>query len=115
MSIGEKMRRFGLSRYSSLGEFATALDMSLASLSQYLNDKSLPGAKILQKLRGLGCDMNWLLDENETSQVISSKDLITERMRELMQENAELKERFGKIVTLAEATEIVRRKSKSKN
>ncbi|MFA5806401.1 MAG: helix-turn-helix domain-containing protein [Melioribacteraceae bacterium] len=40
---------------------AKSLGMSPQTLYQYTNGRSIPGGKILTKLAGLGCNINWLL------------------------------------------------------
>lgn len=74
MTIGEKIRSFGLSKFNSLNEFAEAMGMKPPSLHQYLgsNAKREPGTGILIKLKKLGCDIDWLLTEKYTP--LPSKD-----------------------------------------
>lgn len=62
MSIGSKLESWGKSKFGNLTGLSKALNMSLSNLSQYVNDKIEPGAKIIKKLRVLGCDINWLFD-----------------------------------------------------
>jgi repressor LexA len=59
--IAERLKEFGLSKFGSLKEFAEALKISPEHLSQYVNGKSKPGNKTQQRLRGLGCDIEWLM------------------------------------------------------
>lgn len=44
-----------------MADFARALDISPALLSHYLSGRSKPGNKLQQKLRDLGCDIDWLM------------------------------------------------------
>ncbi|MBW7887417.1 MAG: hypothetical protein H3C35_03525 [Bacteroidetes bacterium] len=58
-----------------MSNFSKALDMSSQNLNKYLNGKQRPGALLQSKLRGLGCDIEWLMTgktsgENEVSQSI---------------------------------------------
>lgn len=64
MAFGEKIEFWGKNKFGSLTGLASALDISLQNLSQYVNNKIEPGAKILKKLRKLECDLNWLFDES---------------------------------------------------
>jgi hypothetical protein len=60
--IGARMRRFALSKYGSLRQFAADLEMSASSLNtSYLSGRSMPGGKVLRRLILMGCDINWLL------------------------------------------------------
>ena len=60
--IAERIRRFALSKYGSLREFAAYLEMSPSALNtSYLSGRSIPGGEVLRRLFLLGCDTNWLL------------------------------------------------------
>jgi transcriptional regulator with XRE-family HTH domain len=61
MTIGQRLRKFGLGRYGSIKEFAKAMRMSPPGLQQYLADKREPGTPVLQRLIKLGCDVEWLM------------------------------------------------------
>lgn len=65
MTLGQKLEEFGKGKFGTITAFAEALDMSMGSLYSYLNNRSLPGTPILRKLKGMGCDLNWLLEEEE--------------------------------------------------
>lgn len=65
MTLGEKIKIFGQKQFGSVTGLAGALGMSMQTLSHYVNDHSLPGTKILQKLLNLGCDLNWLLGDQQ--------------------------------------------------
>lgn len=64
MSIGEKLRYFGNEQFGNITKFANALGVKPPSLYAYLKNESVPGGELLQKLLILGCDINWLLDNN---------------------------------------------------
>ena len=69
-SIGNRLRKWGIGKYGSVPAFAEELDIVSEGLSPYLNDKRKPGNKMQEKLRSLGCDINWLmtgLDREETN------------------------------------------------
>lgn len=61
--IGSRLREFGSVRFTSLKEFAEALEMQPSNLQAYLKGEREPGAQVLKKLRNLGCDINWLLGD----------------------------------------------------
>jgi transcriptional regulator with XRE-family HTH domain len=61
MTIGQRLRKFGLERYGSIKEFAKAMQMSPPGLQQYLADKREPGTPVLQRLIRVGCDVEWLM------------------------------------------------------
>lgn len=65
--IGQNLREFAEKNFSRLKDLADNLDMKESSLQTYLKGDSFPGAKILQKLDDLGCDIKWLLT-GETSE-----------------------------------------------
>lgn len=87
--VARKLRAFGMQRFGTIKSFAAALGMNPVTLhSGYLNSRSLPGAGMLVKLMRLGCDIHWLLsDENR----MMSDSRAWERARKLEEENARLR------------------------
>lgn len=65
MSITERLNEFVKNRYGSKhgykSMFAKELGMSPGQASQYLSGERIPGNKIQQKLRNIGCDIEWLM------------------------------------------------------
>jgi transcriptional regulator with XRE-family HTH domain len=59
--IGVRLRAFGDSRFSSMAEFARALEVTPTYLSHYLSGRARPGNVVQAKLRGLGCNLEWLM------------------------------------------------------
>jgi transcriptional regulator with XRE-family HTH domain len=55
--IGQRLRQFGLTKFKSMSEFARALGMSQQNLNGYLSGNRLPGNKMEERLRLLGCDI----------------------------------------------------------
>lgn len=99
MTISEKIEEFGLKKFGSLKAFAAAVDKSPQGLSQYIgkNAKSLPGTPFLKKLYNLGCDMNWLFDDEEDKAKPSLASQLLEENNSLRKEIAELKRRLEQI------------------
>ncbi|MHB1688246.1 MAG: helix-turn-helix domain-containing protein [Ignavibacteriaceae bacterium] len=60
-TIGDRLRTFAKSNFKNMEEFAKKLEIEQSSLSAYLNNRNIPGGKILIRIRKLGCDINWLL------------------------------------------------------
>lgn len=58
-----------------MSHFARALRISPALLSHYLSGRSKPGNKLQQKLRDLGCDINWLMTGESAYPVIKEPSL----------------------------------------
>lgn len=65
MKIGEKLRVFANKKLGSVAKLAESLGMKPPSLYNYLDGVSIPGGEMLAKLKNLGCDINWLLSEDE--------------------------------------------------
>ncbi|MFC2084941.1 XRE family transcriptional regulator [Bacteroidota bacterium] len=61
IEIGKRLREFIKKKYSTIAEFAEAMDRDKTFFTPYFSGKSIPGGEILAKLRDLGCDINWLL------------------------------------------------------
>lgn len=59
--IGQRLRQWGVDKFGNLTEFASQLGISASNLSQYLSGKSMPGNKMQERLRKLGCDITWLM------------------------------------------------------
>jgi len=59
--IGERLRQFGANKFSHRTEFAHFLGMSYESLTNYINGQALPGNTMQDRLRKLGCDIEWLM------------------------------------------------------
>ncbi len=100
MSLGEKIKEFGLKKFGSLKAFAEAVDKSPPDLSQYLgpNARRDPGAPLLKKLYDLGCDLNWLFadagDKNTEKKVTyedSTIKVLRIKVDSLETENKQLK------------------------
>ncbi len=72
-AVGARLKRFLLNRYTNMNEAAAALGTTADSIrNSYLNGQSLPGATFTERLRNMGCSIDWLLfgtgenEENET-------------------------------------------------
>jgi hypothetical protein len=90
--IGKKIRDFGETKFSSINKFASAMEMSAPNLQQYLRGDREPGSPFLIKLKNLGCDMNWLLSEEDESGLIIKEPSMKYKINSLELENEELKE-----------------------
>lgn len=62
--FGEKIKTFGKTQFGSVKALAEAMGMLPQQLSTYISEVKKPGFDVLAKLKGLGCDMNWLIDDN---------------------------------------------------
>jgi transcriptional regulator with XRE-family HTH domain len=91
MSIGERLRQYGLSNFKTLKSFAEYLGMKPASLQTYLRNESLPGAIILTKLAQSGCDINWLLTGEYCNNSSAQKELLEKISKENERLRTELK------------------------
>ncbi len=97
MEIGEKIRLFGEQRFESVKAFAEALGVPAATIQIYMRGDSGPGPKMLYRLRKLGCDLNWLFDEDQNKMGSSAEPIILKEIEDLRGENRELKARLNKI------------------
>lgn len=101
MKIGEKLRFFAENKIGSVAKLAELLGMKPPSLYVYLNNESIPGGEILQKLQNLGCDINWLLSDSpdpppETNQLLQA------RIQQLEEENQRLRDSISQLALLIE-------------
>lgn len=65
MLLGEKLRQFGQIKFGTAKALAEALGMEPGSFHKYLQGTRKPGTEILQKLLSFGCDVNWLLSDDD--------------------------------------------------
>lgn len=61
LKIGERLREWGLEKFGSVNAFAEALKIAQSQLSNYLNGRRIPGNKMQDRLRKLGCNITWLM------------------------------------------------------
>ena len=70
-SIGTRLREWGVARYGGehgwINRFAADLAMAPVAVSQYLNDYRVPGNKMQERLRKLGCNIDWLMTGKEAT------------------------------------------------
>lgn len=104
MTIGEKLRFFAENYIGSVAKLAELLDMKPPSLYVYLNNESIPGGDILRKLKDLGCDINWLLSDDDKPPP-ETLELLHARLKQLEEENARLRDSIGRIFLLAQEIE----------
>jgi transcriptional regulator with XRE-family HTH domain len=102
MNIGEKIRIFAENKGFSLVELAELLGMKPQSLQVYLSGKSNPGSEILMKLKNLGCDINWLLTDDDKP---PPPTIYENRIKELEQEIQLLRDSIGNLYLLAQEIE----------
>jgi len=105
MSIGSKIKEFGKKKFPSMREFAEALGIKREQLYPYFNGKVLPGSEFLLKLKNLGCDINWLLSEDDAPPP-ETDALIKKRLADLEEENKRLRSGISRMVLLANEIEI---------
>jgi len=85
--------------------------MKPPSLYDYLNDISVPGGEMLRKLMELGCDINWLLEDDDRS---PPETEIADRVKELEEENRLLRDNIGRICELTQAIDTRKKLKQSK-
>ena len=61
VKIGERLRIVGEQKYQTMAEFARALEITPIYLSHYLSGRARPGNVMQEKLRSIGCDIEWLM------------------------------------------------------
>ncbi len=101
MTIGEKIRIFAEKKGFSLTLLAKSLDMKPQGLQVYLSGKSLPGSEILKKLQDLGCDINWLLSDDDKPPP-ETPELLSKKIQELEEENQRLRDSISQLALLFE-------------
>jgi hypothetical protein len=82
LSLGVKIKEFGEEKFETVVSFSEATGKSTTDLYRYFNGKVVPGADFILRLKQLGCDINWLLSDDNTSNVSKSGNNPTIRMLE---------------------------------
>lgn len=101
MNIGDKIRVFAENKGITLAQLAELLGMKPQSLQVYVSGKSNPGSEILMKLKNLGCDINWLLSEDDKPPP-ETIELLKEENQKLKHQNEKLREAVSRLVALAQ-------------
>lgn len=63
MKFEEKLRQFLSKKYAHVGLAHKELNISRVQLSMYLNGRAKPGFQVLQQLSKMGCDIDWLIND----------------------------------------------------
>ena len=124
--VGKRLRKFLLDKFGKLNAGAIKLGMSSAGLQMYLSGKRLPGAKILAKLKELGCDTDWLLmlkDEpaadrisDGVNQYLAEKDsVIISQAKEISELRKQVEEAKEAVVNLSKMIEALAKDSNKNN
>ncbi len=109
MTIGEKLRYFAENYIGSVAKLAELLNMKPPSLYVYLNNESIPGGDILRKLKAFGCDINWLLTDDDNPPP-ETNQLLQARLKELEEENQRLRDSISHFLLLAQEVEQQKKK-----
>ena len=95
-----RLREFGEKNFTSMTDFATALSMLPQTLNSYLSGASGIGSKMQEKLRELGCDIEWLMTGEKGEQkhhaYTLEEEAILKRLREL---GIDTKEKFDQYLS----------------
>ena len=100
ISLGSKIKEFGENKFKTVVSFSEATGKSTTDLYRYFNGKVIPGADFIQRLKQLGCDINWLLsnDNKELNRV--SAPVCISTLKELEKENNMLKKEIKNLYSL---------------
>jgi hypothetical protein len=71
-AVSKRLREWGIREFGSLVNLARAIGISQQSLYDYTSGRTLPGNKMQSRLRGLGCEIEWLMTGCSTG-VLSRK------------------------------------------
>jgi transcriptional regulator with XRE-family HTH domain len=83
--IGQRLREFGEKRYGTMVAFAEALGVTASHLGDYLNGRRIPGNRMQERLRKLGCDLTWLMIGQSKEELDKRADsMFIRKARELM-------------------------------
>lgn len=64
-TIGERIKKFAKERYGSVSALTRAMGISAPALADYTSNISKPGARMQEKLREAGADIEWIMTGRE--------------------------------------------------
>lgn len=103
-TIGSRLRYWIEQRGWTVGTLADKLAIKQPAASMLLNGAWTPGNKTQQKLRALGCDIEWLMTGKTPSDRVAEEGgkYVTsqQRVAELERENSQLRERLAALERL---------------
>jgi len=108
-NIGKKLKEFGLKKFKGITPFAKALGVKREQLYPYFNNKTIPGGGMLKKLKDMGCDINWLLADDEGPPAVKEPSAeykikqLESAKKKLETENADLRAQIGHITAAVQA------------
>lgn len=107
MNFNEKLRFWIVQKYGSIKKFANILGIHYTTVHSYVSGHREPNIQFLNKIKDLGCDMNWLLEDNIGTEEYLVKEKSppykSDRIKELEEENARLRESIGRILSITQA------------
>ena len=80
MTFEEKLRQFLSTKFAHPGQAYKALKVSRVQLSIYLNGRGKPGFAVLRELSKMGCDLNWLINDEVGEPEVKGKNDINEKL-----------------------------------
>jgi SOS-response transcriptional repressor LexA len=64
--VGKRLKQFATFHFESLKKMAEKMGVSPTSLTPYTKGKYLPGQVMIERLRKVGCDIDWLMSRKVT-------------------------------------------------
>ncbi|GAB1351061.1 hypothetical protein MASR1M107_32760 [Ignavibacteriales bacterium] len=110
--IADRLRYFAHMKFGSLKLLAKELGVTSSTLSQYATGKSIPGNTMQNRLREIGCDVEWLMTGNSEkmdAEVISIPNefkLLRRDFTVLMKDNEIFNLRLQRIETALESLSV---------
>ncbi len=106
MDIGvfaKKLRIWIDFKYGSIQSFANEVGLKYATVHHYLSGRSEPGLEFLFKIKERGCDLDWLLTDDDRPPPNTTDK--AQQLKDLEEENKRLRGSIGTIGLLAEIIE----------
>ncbi len=98
MTVGDKIRLFGKTKFGSIKNFSEKMEMHPSNLQVYMKNISSPGFPILCKLSKLGCSIDWLLDDDvKEGDIKKEKSIYQDQIDTLTKENKKLRKEIKRL------------------
>lgn len=78
-TTGDRLKLFAIRNFGTVTALCEALNMTPQGLYAYISNRSKPGSALQEKLRAVGCDIEWLMTGKEKSTQQVAKPTMDER------------------------------------
>ncbi len=109
MNFGEKLRVWIEDNYGTLASFCRSHNLKYSKVHNYISGIREPDLAFLKIITERGCDLRWLLSQDDSSPPESD---VTNKIKQLEEENRLLRDKISRISFLSQAVDLVKIRKK---